>query len=207
MEGWMIFGLLATGNFNFYTEVFMRRYAQNDVVTASPFKSLAFQSWWGIGAWFRIFSIWILWGFTLLLWVMTLIPGFYEADQLLYLLGGYAMGFIYLFRIAFMVIMFTLSLIFDWNDINDMNDSYNFYQYSNGFGTSANLPTIKTLNIYLMWEYNMVDYDFEIATMAGLYLGVQLYAPRYAKAEWKIKERRWNAEDRKREAEEQERKD
>ena len=26
-EGWMIFGLLATGNFNYYTELFMRRYA------------------------------------------------------------------------------------------------------------------------------------------------------------------------------------
>jgi hypothetical protein len=83
------------------------------VVTSSPFNSLAFQSWWGIGAWVRIFSIWILWGVTLFLWCLTLIPGFYEADLMLYYLGGYAMGFIYLFRLAFLVIMFSMSLLAD----------------------------------------------------------------------------------------------
>jgi hypothetical protein len=52
-----------------------------------------------------------------------------------------------------------------------------------------NYPGIYSIGLGLMSEYNFVDYEFEIATMSGLYIALPLYALRFNAAEKKIKER------------------
>ena len=154
--------------------------------TAHPFNSLAFKSWWGIGAWLRIFTNWVLWGLVVFIWVMTLIPEFYEADQALYLIGGYLMSVIYVWRLATILLAFALSMAFDsYANLYP----FDYFQYSNAIGAKMNYPTVQTLGIGLMSEYNFVDYDFEIVTLSGLFVSIPLFKERYLAAEKKIEER------------------
>jgi len=123
-EGWIIFGILGTFNFLYYSDIFAEKYlmsnefntAGNGVTVAyggvggAFFSGLAFKSIFGIGQWFRVFLNWSSWFIVMFVWMLTLIPGNHIAEVWLFNIGAYFMGTLHLIRTAFLVIIWALAI-------------------------------------------------------------------------------------------------
>lgn len=71
--GWMLFGLLSTSNFLYYSDLFYSRYINNKY-SSDPFVGFAMRTGYGAGQWFRVGINWLLWMVIGALWLGTLGP-------------------------------------------------------------------------------------------------------------------------------------
>jgi len=205
-EGWMIFGILGFFNFLYYSDMFLNKYVMtatwNDTAT-TPFNDimyggvgsgfwsmLGFKSAFGIGQWVRVFLNWASWFVVMFAWCMTLVPHNYMAEVWLFNLGAYFMGTLHLIRTAFLVIVWCLAITI-YNDYTNFYRVYSYFGINDAWGhemTSeyADVTGHKAIAV----EKGFIDYELELATCIGLFVGIPLLAPRYHAALKKVESRK-----------------
>lgn len=205
-EGWMIFGILGFFNFLYYSDMFVNKYVMtasfNDGATtpydsqlyggvgSGFFSQLGFKSAFGIGQWVRVFLNWVGWFFVMMCWTGTLIPGFYSPDVWLFNFGAYFMGTLHLIRTAFLIIVWLLSIAI-YNDYDNFYHVYDYFSLQDAWGhRQANQYADVTGHASFATEKTWIDYELELATCVGLFVGIPLLAPRYHAAKEKENEQR-----------------
>ena len=205
-EGWMIFGILGFFNFLYYSDMFINKYVMtasfNDIAT-TPFNNimyggvgsafwsgLGFKSAFGIGQWVRVFLNWTAWFVVMFTWCLTLIPHYYIAEVWLFNIGAYFMGTLHLIRTAFLVITWCLAIAI----YNDYTNFYRVYDYFGKQDAWGHRMTPKYADVSghsaLAMELGFIDYELELATCIGLFVGIPLLAPRYHAALKKVESRK-----------------
>jgi hypothetical protein len=212
-EGWMIFGLLGFFNFLYYSDQFAYRYTTSNIFLpddtkggtgSSFFAQLGFKSLWGIGMWVRIFLNWASWFVVLFVWCLTLIPDYHIAEVWLFNIGAYFMGTLHLIRTAFLIVVWTISVgIYD--NYKSYYALYDYFEAQDGWGhRTPHERYLKVTGDLIAEEHRFIDYELEMATIIGLFVGIPLLAPRYhaalkkvearkevVKADYLNRERRW----------------
>ena len=170
-DGWLLFGLLSTFNFMYFSDLFYERYVVN-WMGLNPFFSDIFSTWWSLGQWIRILVNWGSWFMVMFIWTWTLLPGSYTADVWLFQVGGYGMGTLYLIRTAFLLTVWSAAFFLD-----DCKNSYclvpsHMFKYRDSWGDRRDGMGRTDERIFL-------DFQIELATAIGLFVGIPLLAPRY----------------------------
>jgi len=203
-EGWMIFGILGFFNFMYYSDMFINKYVMtasfNDSaaqtftdalyggVGSGFFSMLGFKSAFGVGQWVRVFLNWTVWGALMMVWVMTIVPHFYSAEVWLFNIGAYFIGTLHLVRTAFLILIWCLSIAM-YNDYTEYYRVYDYFGVQDAWGhRMTNKFSDTTGHKSLATEKVWIDYELELATTIGLFVGIPLLAPRYHAAFKKTQE-------------------
>jgi len=117
---------------------------------------------------------------------MTLVPDMYIAEIWLFNVGAYFMGTLHLIRTAFLIVTWAIAIavydnytefyrVYDYFSAQDAwgHRMQNVYYQVLGWGSTAN-------------ERYWIDYELEMATCIGLFVGIPLLAPRYHAALKKV---------------------
>jgi len=200
-EGWMIFGILGFFNFLYYSDMFINKYVMtasfnNGATTpydsqlyggvgSGFFSQLGFKSTFGIGQWVRVFLNWMGWFVVMMCWAGTLIPGYYSPDVWLFNLGAYFMGTLHLIRTSFLIIVWLLSIAI-YNDYNNFYRVFDYFSLNDAMGSAmtnqySDVTGHKAFATKKVW----IDWELEMATCVGLFVGIPLLAPRYHAAKEK----------------------
>jgi hypothetical protein len=116
----------------------------------------------------------VIWLVVMLLWAGTMSPYAYEADSLLFLVVSYGVGIAYVVRTLLFMFNYVMGFFFD--DYYTNFQMFDYYKYSDGMGNRMAATDSTDEKLFL-------DYELEIATAVGLFVGVPLYAPRYQAAQ------------------------
>lgn len=122
----------------------------------------------------------------MMIWCMTLVPDMYIAEIWLFNVGAYFMGTLHLIRTAFLIVTWAIAIavydnytefyrVYDYFSAQDAwgHRMQNAYYQVLGWGSTAN-------------ERYWIDYELEMATCIGLFVGIPLLAPRYHAALKKV---------------------
>lgn len=128
-------------------------------------------------------------------WCLTLIPNYWIAEVWLFNIGAYFMGTLHLIRTAFLVIVWALAIAV-YDNYTSFYRVYDYFSASDAIGHRMKSQYSLTTG----WkstagERTWIDYELEMATCVGLFVGIPLLAPRYHAAAKKVKEMKQNIQD------------
>jgi len=165
------------------------------VTTADPnyggvgstfFSQLAFKSVFGVGQWVRVFLNWAAWFIVMIVWSMTLIPDMFIAEVWLFNIGAYFMGTLHLVRTAFLIIVWAIAIAV-YDNYTEFYRVYDYFAFQDAWGHRQKIPYATILGWSSMaTERTWTDYELEMATCVGLFVGIPLLAPRYHAALKKV---------------------
>lgn len=122
----------------------------------------------------------------MMIWCMTLIPEMYIAEIWLFNVGAYFMGTLHLIRTAFLVITWAIAIAV-YDNYTEFYRVYDYFSAQDAWGHRMKNAYYQVLG----WsstanERYWIDYELEMATCIGLFVGIPLLAPRYHAALKKV---------------------
>lgn len=123
-------------------------------------------------------------------WCLTLIPDYWIAEVWLFNIGAYFMGTLHLIRTAFLVIIWALAITV-YDNYTDFYRVYDYFSVQDAWGHRMKAVYSDTTG----WqstaaERGWIDYELEMATCVGLFVGIPLLAPRYHAALKKVQNKK-----------------
>jgi len=142
----------------------------------------------GIGQWLRIFLNWTSWFLVMVVWCLTLIPDYWIAEVWLFNIGAYFMGTLHLVRTAMLVIIWALAIAY-YDNYTSFYRVYDYFSASDAWGhRTKSVYSLTTGWQSVAGERGWIDYELEMATCVGLFVGIPLLAPRYHAALKKVQD-------------------
>lgn len=122
----------------------------------------------------------------MMIWCMTLVPGYYIAEVWLFNIGAYFMGTLHLIRTAFLIIVWLIAIAV-YDNYTEFYRVYDYFAYTDAWGHRQKVAYATILGWSSMAaERTWTDYELEMATCVGLFVGIPLLAPRYHAALKKV---------------------